>query len=440
MKYYLAGIKGTGMSALALILNDLGFNVVGYDDASEHRFTEDKLIERGIKIYNESNDELDENTIVVYSPALNINKHPELIKAQKMGLKIYEYQEMLAKLTKKFDTICVSGCHGKTTTTSMISHIFDELGGVNYLIGDGRGQGARESKKFILEACEYRRHFLAYDPEYVIITNIDKDHMDYFKDINDIIFAYQEFANKASKMVIACGDDKYTHLLEVNPQIYYYGLDDDNDIQAVNVEYSNEGTNFDVMIEGEYYGHFNLPLYGKHMLLNSLACIAVCFYERLEAKDVAKSLKTFKGAERRFKEKVIGNNVIIDDYAHHPEEVKVTIKAARQKYPDKKLIAVFKAHTFSRVVDFLDDFVTSLNLADKAYVMDINYDREDPSDFPGISAYTIIDKLKNGDYIEKGMADKLIDFDNAVILFMSSKEIYILENEYEELLKKKLNN
>ena len=439
MKYYLAGIKGTGMSALALILNDLGFNVVGYDDASEHRFTEDKLIERGIKIYTSTNDEMDESTIVVYSPALNINKHPELLKAKELGLKIYEYQEMLAKLTKKFDTICVSGCHGKTTTTSMISHIFDNLGGCNYLIGDGRGQGARDSKKFVLEACEYRRHFLAYDPEYVIITNIDYDHMDYFKDINDIISAYQEFANKASKMVIACGDDKYTHLLEINPQIYYYGLDDDNDIQAKNVEYSNEGTTFDVIIEGEYYGHFNLPLYGKHMLLNALACIALCFYERKDAKDVAKHLKTFKGAERRFKETFIGNNVIIDDYAHHPQEVKVTIKAARQKYPDKTLIAVFKAHTFSRVKDFLDDFVNALNLADKAYVMDINYDREDPEDYPGINAYTIIDKLKNGDYIEKGTADKLLEFDNAVILFMSSKEIYILENEYQELLKEKLN-
>lgn len=439
MKYYLAGIKGTGMSALALILNDLGFDVVGYDDAAEHRFTEDKLLERGIKIYSEANDELDENTIVVYSPALNIDKHPELLKAKELGLKIYEYQEMLGKLTKKFDTICVSGCHGKTTTTSMISHIFDNLGGCSYLIGDGRGKGVRDSKKFILEACEYRRHFLAYDPEYVVITNIDLDHMDYFKNIDDIISAYQEFANKASKMVIACGDDQYTHVLEVNTSIYYYGLDDDNDIQAVNVEYSNEGTTFDVMIEGEYYGHFNLPLYGKHMLLNALACIAVCHYERKDARDVAKYLKTFKGAERRFKETFIGNNVIIDDYAHHPQEVKVTIKAARQKYPDKKVIAIFKAHTFSRVQDFLDDFVNALNLADKAYVMDINYDREDPNDYPGIDAYTIIDKLKNGDYIEKGMAEKLLEYENSVILFMSSKEIYLLENEYIELLKKKLN-
>ena len=437
MKYYLAGIKGTGMSALALILDDLGFEVVGYDDAEEHRFTEDKLVERGIKIYTKENDAMDKDTIVIYSPALKLDTHKELIKAKNMGLKIYEYQEMLGKLTKTFDTICISGCHGKTTTTSMLSHIYMTIDKCNYLIGDGRGHGTKESKKFILEACEYRRHFLAYDPEYVIITNIDLDHTDYYKSIDDMILAYQEFANKADKMVIACGDDQYTHTLEVNPSIYYYGLDSDNDIQARNVEYRNDGTEFDVFIEDEYYGHFDLPLFGKHMLLNALAAIAICHYERMNAKEVANALKTFKGAERRFKEEVVGDNVIIDDYAHHPAEVKVTIKAARQKYPDKKVIAVFKPHTFSRVEEFADAFANSLNLADKAYVMDINYDREDPEDYKGVTPYTIIDKLNNGDYIERGMADKLLEFDNAVILFMSSKEIYFLEDEYKKLLEEK---
>ena len=349
MKYYMAGIKGAGMSALALLLSDLGFDVVGYDDAKDHRFTEDKLLERGIKIYSEENSELDEDCIVIYSPALKLDTHPELVKATNMGLKIYEYQEMLGKLTKKFETICISGCHGKTTTTSMLSHIISDIDKCNYLIGDGRGHGDRESNKFILESCEYRRHFLAYEPEYVIITNIDMDHTDYYKSMDDMILAYQEFANKADKMVIACGDDPYTHMLEVNPQIYYYGINEDNDIQARDIEYRNDGTSFDVYVEDEYYGHFDLPLFGKHMLLNALAVIAVCHYERYEAKEVSKSLKTFKGAERRFKETFIGDNVIIDDYAHHPTEVKVTIKGARQKYPDKKIIAVFKAHTFSRV-------------------------------------------------------------------------------------------
>ena len=437
MKYYMAGIKGAGMSALALLLSDLGYKIVGYDDAAEHRFTEDKLIERGIKIYTGPNDELDNETVVIYSPALRLDEHPELIKAKSMNLKIYEYEEYLGKLTKKYETICISGCHGKTTTTSMLSHIMQNILGCNYLIGDGRGHGDTSSERFILEACEYRRHFLSYDPEYVVITNIELDHTDYYKSIEDMILAYQEFANKASKMVIACGEDRYTRYIDVNKPLYYYGIKDDNDIQARNIEYSNEGTSFDVFVEDEYYGHFDLPLFGKHMLLNALAVIAICHYERLEPKEVSKHLKTFKGAERRFKETVVGNNVLIDDYAHHPTEVKVTINAARQKYPDKKVIAVFKAHTFSRVEEFADEFASALNLADKAYVMDINYDREKPEDYPGITPYTIIDKLDNGDYIEQGQASKLLEYDNAVILFMSSKEIYLLEEEYKKLLEEK---
>ena len=438
MKYYLIGIKGAGMSALALLLNDLGYEVIGYDDAKEHRFTEDKLLERNIPIYTDENDVMDENTIVVFSSAIR-SDHREMVKARELDLRIYEYHEMLGKLTKKFNTISVAGCHGKTTTTAMLSHIMNSINGCNYLIGDGRGHANKENKTFILESCEYRRHFLEYEPDYVIITNIEQDHMDYFKSIDDIINAYQEFANKAEKMCIICGDNPYTHILDLNKPVYYYGVEDDNDIQARNIEYRNDGTSFDVFIEEEYYGHFDLPLFGKHMLLNALAAIAVCHYERLEAKEVSKLLKTFEGAERRFKEKFIGNNVIIDDYAHHPTEVAVTIKSARQKYPDKKVIAIFKAHTFSRVQDFKNEFVRALNLADKAYVMDINYDREDPSDYPGIDAYTIINELDNGDYIETGMADKLLEYDNAVLLFMSSKEIYILEDEYCKLLEEKVN-
>jgi UDP-N-acetylmuramate--alanine ligase len=438
MKYYLLGIKGAGVSALALILSDLGYEVIGYDDAKDHRFTEDKLIERGIEIYTESNDVMDEDTIVVYSSAFR-SDHPEMVKAANMDLRMYEYHEMLGRLSKKLDTVCISGCHGKTTTTAMLSHIMKDIVGCSYLIGDGTGYAEKESRKFILEACEYKRHFLSYEPEYVIVTNIELDHTDYFKSIDDVILAYQEFANKADKMAIICGDDPYTHSLEISKPVYYYGINEDNDIQARNIEYSNDGTSFDVFIEDEYYGHFDLPLFGKHMLLNSLAAIGVCHYERLEAKEVSKQLKTFKGADRRFKETFIGDNVLIDDYAHHPTEVKVTIKAARQKYPDKEVIAVFKAHTFSRAEEFADEFATALNLADKAFVMDINYDRERPEDYPGIDAYTIIDKLENGDYIEQGMEEKLLPYNNAAILFMSSKEIYLLQENYIKLKEEEIN-
>lgn len=438
MKYYLVGIKGAGMSALALILNDLGYKVVGYDDNKSYQFTEAKLTERGIKIYTDSNSELDKNTVVVRSTAINEEKHPEILKAKELGLKIYEYHEMLGKLSSKFRSITISGCHGKTTTTSLMSHVLNNIIGTNYLIGDGTGYAIRENEWFIFEACEYYRHFLFYKPEYAIITNIELDHVDYYKDINDVIDAYQSYANLAEKMVIAWGDDPYTRALEVSKPIFFYGLHEDNDIVAKNVEYHNNGIRFDVFVEGNYYGHFDIPMFGKHMLLNTLAVIAICYYERLDSREVLKHLKTFKGANRRFSEKVIGDIVTIDDYAHHPTEVKVTMKAVRQKYPDKELVAVFEPHTFSRTKTFYKEIVNSLNLADKVYVLDIFKSREKQEDFEGVTSSLIIDNLDKSEHIKRDDYEKLLKHKNAVIVFMSPKEITDLQQGYEKLLKENL--
>lgn len=430
--YHFIGIKGTGMGALAQVLKGLGFEVQG-SDKEEHFFTEDELIKQDIKILPFDPNNIKEDMIVIQGNAFR-DDHPEVVRAKELGLKIYSYQDMLGKLTEMFESITVAGCHGKTTTTSMLAHVLKNITGCNYLIGDGTGYGNKENKYFALEACEWRRHFLAYSPYYAIITNIDLDHLDYYKDMSDIIDAYQEYANKAEKMVIACGDDPYTRSLEVNKPIFFYGLDDDNDIQARDVEYHDEGTSFDVFVEDNYYGHFDLPLYGKHMLLNSLAVIGVCYYERLEAKDVAKHLKTFTGAKRRFKENVIGDIVTIDDYAHHPTEVKVTIKGARQKYPNKKIIAVLMIHTLSRAKEFAEDFAEALNLADKAYITDIYTDRIEEG-YDDVDYHLILDKVKNGEHISLETIDKLLEYRNAVILFMSSKEIYVLQTAYEEKIK-----
>ena len=433
MKYFLVGIKGTGMSALAQILNDLGYEVEG-SDKPDHFFTEQALLDKGIKIYNFNKDNIKEDMIIVQGNAFK-DTHEEIVRAKELNLKIYSYQDMVSKLTKMFETITIAGCHGKTTTTSMLSHVLKNITGCNYLIGDGTGDASKENKYFALEACEYKRHFLSYTPYYAIITNIELDHIDYYKDIDDVISAYQEYAKLAEKMVIACGDDPYTHTLEVNVPIFYYGLNDDNDIIAKDVVYTNEGTSFDVFIEDNYYGHFDLPLYGKHMLLNSLAVIGVCYYERLEAKDVAKYLKTFEGAKRRFKENIIGDIVTIDDYAHHPTEVKVTIKGARQKYPDKEIVAILKTHTLSRTKEMAQEFADALNLADKSYIMDIGVDREEDG-YDDVTYEVILDKLNNGEYINLDMVDKLLKHKNAVMIFMSSKDIYVLQNKYEEQLKK----
>lgn len=431
--YHFIGIKGTGMSSLALIMHSLGYEVEG-SDKETHFFTEDKLREVDIKIlpYDASN--IKEDMFIIQGNAIH-EDHEEVLRAKELGCKIYHYEEMVGKLTRMFETITVAGCHGKTTTTSMLAHTLGDLVGCNYLIGDGNGFASKENKHFALEACEYKRHFLAYTPTYAIITNIDLDHTDYYKDIDDVRNAYQEYANKAEKMVIACGDDPYTHSLETNKPIFFYGLDDDNDILARNVEYTEKGIIFDVEVEGNYYGHFDLPFYGKHMLLNSLAVIAICCYERLEAKQVAASLKTFEGAKRRFNETVIDDIVLIDDYAHHPTEVRTTIRAARQKYPDKEIVAVLQPHTLARVEDFHEEFSEALNLADVAYVLPVTLDREDRyEDYPGIDEKLILKELKNGHKIQIDEPEKLLKHKNAAILFMSPRNIYDLENAFKALI------
>lgn len=427
--YYFIGIKGSGMSALACILNDLGYEVEG-SDREKHFFTEEGLNKRNIKIYPFDENNIKENMIIIKGNAFN-EENEEVKKAIELNLTIHTYQEMVSKLTKMFKTITIAGCHGKTSTTAMLSHVLDNLVGTNYLIGDGTGHANKENKFFVLEACEYKRHFLEYNPYYAIITNIELDHVDYFKDINDVIDSYNDYAQIAEKMVIACGDDRYTHSLEVTKPIFYYGLDEDNDIIAKNVEYTKSGTIFDVFVEGNYYGHFDLPIYGKHQLLNSLAVISICYYERIEAKEVSKELKTFEGAKRRFTETIVGDNVIIDDYAHHPTEMKVTIKAARQKYEDKNIIVVFQPHTYTRTEKFKDEYIEILKGVDKAYIMDIHGSREKQGN---ISSDDLIKEIPNAEKIDIDSANK-INCKNSVIIFMSPNDISKLEKDLINLLK-----
>ena len=431
--YHFIGIKGSGMSALAQIMKNLGYDVQG-SDVETHFFTEEGLIKDGIKILPFDENNIHENMKIVRGATFT-DDHPEVKRAKELGLNIYSYADMVGSLTRKFKTICIAGCHGKTTTTSMMAHVLDQIKGANYLIGDGTGYSNKENEFFILESCEYRRHFLAYTPYYAIITNIDLDHVDYFKDINDVVDAYNEFANKAEKMVIACGDDPYTHYLDINKPIFYYGIDEDNDIIAKNIEYKKDGTSFEVFVEDNYYGFFDLPIYGKHMLLDALAVISVCYYERLDVKEVSKLLKTFHGAKRRFTETVVDDTIIIDDYAHHPNEVKATIKSVRQKYPDKKLVTVFQPHTFSRTKEFASALASAMNLADYSYVLEIHPAREKQEDFEGVTSKLIIDQLDHGEAITMNDSSTLAQYKGSVILFMSPNDLSTLENETIEKIK-----
>lgn len=432
MIYHFIGIKGSGMSSLAQIMKELGYEVQG-SDKTNYFFTEDGLRKLNIKILPFDEKNIKDGMIIIRGASFH-DENEEVRRAKELNLEMYSYSQMVGKLTEKFKTICVAGCHGKTTTTSMLSFILNKTKGCNYLIGDGTGFASKENELFTLEACEYRRHFLDYSPNYVIITNIDLDHVDYFNGIDDVIDAYTEFSNKASKMIIACGDDPYTRKMNIDKKIVFYGTSDNNDIIAKNVKYSKNGISFDVSIENNFYGHFEFPFYGEHMLLNSLAVISICYYEGISVKDIQNYLVKFKGANRRFTESFVLDNVIIDDYAHHPNEIRATLNAVEQKYSDKKIITIFQPHTFSRTNEIKDELVEIFNKVEKAYILDVHPAREKQEDYPNVTSDMIIKRINNAEKIAQDQAYKLKDYRNSVLVFMSPNDLSRLENDTIKLM------
>lgn len=425
--YHFIGIKGAGMSSLAVIMKQMGYNVQG-SDLDKHFFTEKELVKNDIPFFPYNQENITSNLTIVKGLSIQ-DEHPELKKAKELNLEIIPYNEMVGKLTKQLKTICICGCHGKTTTTAMAAHVLNKIKGINYLIGDGTGYANKENEYFALESCEYKRHFLSYQPYYTIILNIDLDHVDYFKDINDVINAYEEFSNMSSKMIIAYGDDENVRKLNATKEICYFGLKENNNVRAENIEYTKEGTNFDVTINNNLYGHFELPIYGEHQLIDALAVISVCYYENIDSKEVAEQFKTFSGAKRRFTETFVGNNVIIDDYGHHPNEVKATINAIKQKYPNKLIVSIFQPHTYSRTQEFANELANELSKTDAAYILDIHPAREKQEDYPEITKETIISQKDNIYPLTIDDANILNKHKDAVFIFMSPNDISKLENE-----------
>ncbi len=435
MKYYCLGIKGSGMATLANILYDLGNDVEGYDDVKDYKFTQEGLDKRNIKIYSDNTHPLDKNMILTHSVALKEN-HKEIQRAKECGLKIKKYNEILGDITNMFESICVSGTHGKTTTSTMISQILDEVYKVNYFIGDGTGHASKNNKIFVIESDEFNRHFLAYHPAYTVITNIELEHTEIYKDIEDIRKTFESFANKTKNVVVACGDNENIKMLKLKPKTIYYGFNENNDVYAKNIILNNEGSEFDLIVNNNFEGHFTLPLFGKHMILNALAAITICHLENVSYEKINELLARFHNAKRRFAIENIKDNVMIDDYAHHPTEIKVTLEAARQKYPDKELVAIFKPNTYSRTEKFYKEFAEALNIADKVYLTEIDCNREKSEDYGNVTSKVIFDLLNNGEMISDDNIDSLLKHRNAVLCFMSCASIAHLKDNY----KNKYNN
>ena len=432
MKYYFIGIKGTGMAALAIMLHDLGNEVCG-SDLQAHFFTEDELIKRNIPIYPFDENNIKEEYTVIIGNAF-LEDFPEVIKARSL-CKCYRYHEFLGELTKQYDTISICGSHGKTTTTTLAKTVFSYFAKTAYLIGDGEGFVEKDSKYFCVESDEFRRHFLTNYPLYAIITNIEIDHVDYFKDNEDYFNAYQEFMSNVKKAVFYHGDDEYCRRLKIDVESFSFGLSDNNDYHINNIVTDYNGTSFDLLFKDNFIYHYQLPFVGNHMLIDALGVIALADYIGFDHEGIEKALNEYHGPKRRYIIEEYKDTIFIDDYAHHPTEVKVTIEASKLRYPDRKIIAIFKPHRASRVLYFASQFKEALSLADEVYLIDFTSidDKQDGTDIDisylanMIEGSTILSEDELG-------AKILAKHKGECLLFMSSKDIYHLANKVKEII------
>lgn len=433
-KYYFIGIKGSGMASLALILHDQGFEVAG-SDITEYTFTQTPLENAGIKMYPFDAANLEPGWTVIRGNSFE-DDHVEVAEALEMSLEIKSYPEMVEELVNETTSIGVAGAHGKTSTTGLLAHVLSGVATTNYLIGDGTGKGMPDARFFAFEMDEYRRHFIDYTPDYAIMTNIDFDHPDYFTGIDDVRSAFQDLANQVKKAIFAWGDDAQLRQLQTNIPIYYYGLNDSDDFQAKNITRDETGATFEVYYHGEFLGQFKTNQFGQHGILNTLAVIAVAYFEKLDLNLLKEELLSFDGVKRRFQATTLPNGVMIDDYAHHPSEIKATIDATRQKYPTKEIVAIFQPHTFSRTQAYLDDYVNILSAADRVFLTEIfTSARETSGD---IKSADIGARLNNfGGILHEDTMQQLLQFNNAAFIFMGAGDLQKYEVIFKQLVNAK---
>lgn len=407
------------MSALANILHDLGENVQG-SDVENYYFTQKGLDTKEIPIAPFQKENIEKGMTVIAGNAFN-DFHEEVQEAKNKGVTTYRYHDFLGKLITGFTSIAVSGAHGKTSTTGLAAHVFKNMFPTSYLIGDGTGVGVKESDYFVFEACEYKRHFLAYRPDYSIITNIDFDHPDYFSGIDDVKDAFEVFMNQTKKRVIGCGDDRHIALFANYRNILTYGLKETNMLRAIDIKTNEKGTLFTVIYDGESVGDFFVPSFGTHHVLNALAVIAVCILEEVDLKEARKHFATFGGVKRRFNEEEYAGNIVIDDYAHHPTEIKATIESVRAKYPEKECVVIFQPHTYTRTKQFLREFSTSLSKADKIYLCDIFASAREESG--NVSIFDLINLTPRSNYLTLKSIEQLLGYQGKILLFMGAGDI-----------------
>ncbi len=380
-KVHFVGIGGIGMSGIARILIEMGYEVSG-SDIKENENTE-TLRKKGAKIYiGHSEENLDEKVqVVVYSSAVG-EDNPEIRKAKRLGIPVIPRGEMLAELFKLKEGIAVSGSHGKTTTTSMIAHILEEtgfdptvlIGGILHRLGGNAKLG--KGDLLVSEADESDGSFLKLSPVVAVITNVDREHLDFYGNLKKIKEAFLRFADSVPfyGFCVANGDDKNVLQIagKVRKRLLLFGTGGSAHVRGVNLSVEEGRYRFEVYVKGKKLGSVSLSIPGRHNVLNALAALTTCLELGVSFREIAKALESFKNPKRRMELKgYYKGSPVYDDYGHHPTEMRAVIESIRELYPKRKLLLVFQPHRFSRTHLLFDEFVKVLKLPDVSVVTEI---------------------------------------------------------------------
>ena len=398
---HLVGIGGVSMRPLGLVLKGMGMLVTGSDMNSS--VSTDELIAKGIHVSIGHSEQNVVGADCVIRTAAAHNDNPEIAAARSMGIPMFERAQAWGVIMQAYENaVCISGTHGKTTTTSMVTHILMEaqkdptvmIGGYLPLLRAGHRVGKGDT--IVLESCEYCDSFLNFFPTLAVILNIEADHLDYFKDLADVQKSFRGFAQLATGKVLANGDDPHVVQALAGMEYVTFGLGESNFIHARNV--SDDWRHFDVQCGDTVYCRLDLQVIGKHNALNALAAAGTAWLLGIDPQAVSRGLATFSGAERRmqFKGKFRGAD-IFDDYAHHPDELAATLEAIRsQNY--KRVVIAFQPHTYTRTKALFNDFVRELSKADHVVLAEIYAARE--RNTVGISSRDLVEQIDGAVYCE----------------------------------------
>ena len=398
-RVHLVGIGGVSMRPLGLVLKGMGMIVTGSDMNSS--VSTDELMAKGIHVaIGHSADNICGADCIIRTAAAH-NDNPEIAAARRMGIPTFERAQAWGVIMQAYkNAICISGTHGKTTTTSMVTHILMEanwdptvmIGGYLPLLHAGHRVGTGDT--IILESCEYCDSFLNFFPTLAVVLNVEADHLDYFKDLADVQKSFRKFAQLATAGVLANGDDVHTMEAMEGVNHITFGLNPENRVHAENI--CPDWRHLDVVCDGEFYCHLDLQVLGRHNALNALAAAGVAWLLNIPGEAVSRGLATFGGAERRMQFKGVYNGAdVYDDYAHHPDELAATIEAVRTM-DYKRIVLAFQPHTYTRTKALFEDFIRELRKADHVVLAEIYAARE--RNTVGISSKHLAEQIPGSVY------------------------------------------